>query len=250
MPVEYRHSWGAADHTLHFHALFTSSLGLAYAFTSAGHKQARDQWMTEIKYLCPSRSTEGRSHDRRASQKRNFLPHTPSEEGEEKLQQQQHRWGGDNKGGLCEIYRGSRKMLSAFYSICCRASAVLIHCLLFCFAPRKMSVSYCAEHWTGAGSATVLSVVFSQEIFTLYKLQGLMCIYSTGNSFHIQDICHVIRHCCTPVFQWGFCLFFFLFFLPIVFISVLGCWESTGPGKPPRSRCWQETSQSPAERPS
>lgn len=40
MPAEYCDSRGSADHTLHFHALFTSSLAFLYAFMSAGHKQA------------------------------------------------------------------------------------------------------------------------------------------------------------------------------------------------------------------
>lgn len=40
MPVEYCDSGRSADHTLHSHALFTSSLAFLCAFTKAGHKPA------------------------------------------------------------------------------------------------------------------------------------------------------------------------------------------------------------------
>lgn len=73
MPVEYCDSRGSADHTLHFHALFTSSLVLLYAFRSTGHKQAGiNEWQKSNIYAAARAPKAG--HVTAGRRRDNFLP--------------------------------------------------------------------------------------------------------------------------------------------------------------------------------
>lgn len=64
MPKEFCDLRGSADHTLNFHALFTSSLALLLAFVSPGHKQAGINEWVESNIYAKARVPKVRSHDR------------------------------------------------------------------------------------------------------------------------------------------------------------------------------------------
>lgn len=133
MPEDHCHSRGFADHTLHFHALFTSSLALSYAFTSAGHKRAGiNEWQKSNIYASPGTPKTG--HMIGALQ-RQLPAQCPPEGGTISSVRERRR----SEDCVCCRRKYCWGWLG-FHSIYSRVPAVLIQDLLFCLCTEKYQI--------------------------------------------------------------------------------------------------------------
>lgn len=146
------------------------------------------------------------------------------------------------------------------YLFLCACCVDLESVVLFVY--RNTSICYDVEHWSShAYSINCFSVIYVHYLHSPYidytkkinerdlfkrKLICIHTIWRISDIYHpaiLSAVCFLMRLVCTKhCFPNGG--------LPIVSTSALACWESMELGKPPRSRCWQEISQPPVERPS
>lgn len=143
MPEDHCHSRSSADHTLHFHALFTSSLALLYAFPSTGREQAGiTEWQKSNIY--GGARTPRTGHMTAGLCRSNFLPHAL---------QRRVRWAASGRKDSVCCWRnaaGNGRVFTVFAPVClpCWFST----CCLFVY--RKISSSYSANHQTNSAFAT------------------------------------------------------------------------------------------------
>lgn len=148
MPLEYYDSQGSTDHTLHFHALFTSSLALFYAFTSTGHKQAGiNEWQKSNIYATARAPKAG--HVTTGLCRDDFLPHSLQREVRSAASGRLDKEREDSV--CCRNVQRQEEMQSGMvrcllYLFLCAWRVDLESVVLF--VHRNTSICYFAKHWT------------------------------------------------------------------------------------------------------